>query len=287
LVSAAGGANRGGVAPRRRGRIAVAALTAAWALAAGSAGTVLAAASEGAAPSAAGMAPTQASVDNAVAPEVRRYRVQMPPALTLHYDVRHGFLRGTGDLNWRPQGERYELTLVARVGALTILTQTSSGAVDAGGIAPLRYADQRLGRAPTAATFQRQARIISFSDRPTQFELHDGTQDRLSWMIQLAGIVGADPLLSKAGARVAMYVVGTHGDLDVWAFRCVGDEVVSVADVAQTAVKFVRETRHSDDTAVQVWLDPRRFHVPLRATQRSGRDDDGFELQLREVAGAN
>jgi hypothetical protein len=263
------------------------ALTAAWAIVFGSAGTAFGAAAEGAAPGATGTAQSPASADNAGVDDARRYRVQMPPALTLHYDVRHGFLHGTGDLTWKPQGERYELTLVARVGALTILTQTSSGAVDAGGIAPLRYADQRLGRAPTAATFQRQARIISFSDRPTQFELHDGTQDRLSWMIQLAGIVGADPLLSKAGARVAMYVVGTHGDLDVWAFRCVGDEVVSVADVAQTAVKFVRETRHSDDTAVQVWLDPRRFHVPLRATQRSGRDDDGFELQLREVAGAN
>jgi hypothetical protein len=102
-------------------------------------------------------------------------------------------------------------------------------------------------------------------------------------MIQLAAIVAADPQLSTPGARVAMWVVGTHGDLDVWAFRCQGVESEPPIPGAPQAIKFVRETRQSDDTAVQIWLDPRRHHLPLRATQRSARDDDAFELQLRDV----
>ena len=81
---------------------------------------------------------------------IPHYRTQMPPAATLRYEMQRGLLRGTGDLSWRPQGDHYELRLVASVSGLMVLTQVSTGGFDAAGIAPQRFTDQRLRRGTLA-----------------------------------------------------------------------------------------------------------------------------------------
>ena len=210
-------------------------------------------------------------------------QVRLPPPLTLHYEVTHGLLRGAGELTWRPQAQRYELTLQARVGPLLVLTQSSRGALNASGLLPSQYSDQRLRRTPTVATFERGSGQVTFSDRSTPVALSAGAQDRLSWMVQLAAIVGANPQLGQAGARIPMAVVGSKGEADTWVFRCLGMESADAGDVSAGMLKFVRESQGEADEGVLVWLDPRRHHLPVRATQGSGRGEDGFELRLREV----
>jgi hypothetical protein len=218
---------------------------------------------------------------------IPHYRTQMPPAMTLRYEVQRGMLHGTGDLAWRPQGEHYALALEFKVGGLTILSQVSSGGFDAAGIAPLRFTDQRLRRAATAANFQRAAGKISYSGSSKEFPLRPGAQDRLSWMVQLAAIVAAEPRLATPDAKVVMAVTGSHADLGVWVFRCVGPDTVAARGGSVDAIKFVREPREAYDTTVQVWLDPRHHDLPVRATQKSGPDDEGYELRLLEVLPAN
>jgi hypothetical protein len=44
----------------------------------------------------------------------------------------------------------------------------------------------------------------------------------------------------------------------------------------------VREPREPHDTSVQVWLDPQRRHLPVRALQQSGENDEPYDLRLRE-----
>ena len=226
---------------------------------------------------------TPASAAAAGDETIPHYRTRMPPAATLRYEMQRGLLSGTGDLSWRPQGDHYELKLEAKVGGLSVLTQVSAGAFDAAGVAPQRFTDQRLRRGTTAANFQREAGKITFSGPLTEYALRDGAQDRLSWMVQLAAIVAAEPHLAQAGARVAMYVVGSHGDAGVWVFRCLGPEAVSTGAGTVDAIKFTREPREAYDTTVQVWLDPAQHDLPVRATQRSGPNDEGFELRLQEV----
>jgi Protein of unknown function (DUF3108) len=218
---------------------------------------------------------------------IPHYRTRMPPATTLRYEMHRGLLRGTGDLSWRPQGDHYELRLDAKVAGLPVLTQASTGGFDDSGMAPVRFTDQRLRRSITAANFQRAAGKITFSGPATEFALRAGAQDRLSWMVQLAAIVAADPQLSVPGAKVAMYVVGSHGDGGVWVFRCIGPETVSTGAGAVDAIKFTREPREAYDTTVQVWLDPHQHDLPVRATQKSGPSDEGFELRLLEVVPSN
>jgi len=218
---------------------------------------------------------------------IPHYRTQMPPAMTLRYEVQRGVLRGTGDLAWRPQADHYELTLEFKLSGLAILSQASSGGFDAAGIAPLRFTDQRLRRAATAANFQRAADKISYSGSSKEFPLRVGAQDRLSWMVQLAAIVAADPRLAKPEAKVVMAVTGSHADLGVWVFRCIGPEAVAARGGSVDAIKFMREPREAYDTTVQVWLDPQHHDLPVRATQKSGEGDEGYELRLLEVLPAN
>jgi hypothetical protein len=211
------------------------------------------------------------------------YRTQMPPAMTLRYVMQRGVLSGNGVLSWRPDGEHYELKLVGSVAGLSVLTQISSGAFDAAGVAPLRFTDQRLRRGTRAANFQRDAGKITFSGPSTEFPLREGVQDRLSWMVQLGAIVAAEPQLRGVGAKVVMYVVGANGDAGVWTFDCTAVEPVTTGAGVVNALKFVREPREPYDTQVQVWIDPAQHHLPVRATQKSGPNDEGFELRLQSA----
>jgi len=230
------------------------------------------------APAAAPAAESQTGVES-----VPRYRTQMPPAATLRYVMQRGGLQGIGELSWRPESDRYELRLDGRVAGLSVLTQVSSGGFDAAGIAPLRFTDTRLRRGTKAANFQRAAGKITFSGPSTEFTMRDGVQDRLSWMVQLGAIVAAEPSLRGVGARVVLYVVGANGDASVWAFDCTAIEPITTGSGMADALKFVREPREPYDTQVQVWIDPAQHHLPVRATQKSGPNDEGFELRLQSV----
>jgi hypothetical protein len=214
---------------------------------------------------------------------VPRYRTEMPPPITLHYVLQRGALRGTGEFSWRPEGDHYELRLEGRVAGLDVLRQTSAGGFDGAGIAPVRFTDQRLRRGTKAANFQREAGKITFSGPSTEFPLREGVQDRLSWMVQLGAIVAAEPQLRRVDAKVLLYVVGANGDASVWAFDCIAIEPVTTEAGTAQALKFVREPREPYDTQVQVWIDPARHYLPVRATQRSGANDEGFELRLRSA----
>lgn len=215
------------------------------------------------------------------------YKTQLPPAATLRYDISRGLLHGTGELAWRPLGGAYELKLDLKLGGITILSQASVGDIDAAGIAPLRFTDQRARRGTTAANFRRAAGKITYSGSQSEFALQPGAQDRLSWMLQLAAIVAVEPQLGMPGARVVMQVTGSRGDAGRWVFRCIGVEAIEARGGALDALKFVREAREAYDTTVQVWLDPKRHHLPVQAMHRSGASDEGFELRLVEIVTPN
>jgi hypothetical protein len=227
--------------------------------------------------------PTVATATVPAEDTVPTYHTELPPALALRYVMQRGALRGIGELTWRPAADGYELRFVGQVASLTVLTQVSTGGFDAAGLAPLRFTDQRARRGTRAANFQRAAGKITFSGPSTEFALRDGAQDRLSWMVQLGAILAAEPGLRAAGAKVVLYVVGANGDASVWAFDCTGVEPVVTGAGSVDALKFVREPREPYDTQVQVWLDPARHFLPVRATQKSGPDDTGFELRLQSA----
>jgi hypothetical protein len=215
------------------------------------------------------------------------YRTRLPPSVTLRYEVRRGFLRGTGEIRWQASGETYRLVLEARIAGLTLLTQTSEGTIDANGLAPRRFLDQRARRSAQAANFRRDVDRITFSGPAVEWPLLPGSQDRLSWMIQLAGIAAAEPGLVAEGSRISMVVVGARGEAAVWTLRSAGREDVETAWGTVRAIKLVREGHSLYDTNAEIWLDPERDYLPAHATLRNSAGASEYDLLLERVEPAS
>jgi hypothetical protein len=213
--------------------------------------------------------------------EIPVYRTKLPPAMTLAYELTYGRWTGSGELLWRPNGHNtYDARLEGRVAGMRIITLASQGSIDAAGLAPVRYTDLRRGRGEQAANFQRKAGKITFSGNAAEFPLLQGSQDRLSWMLQLAAIALADPKrVTTPGSRVVLHVVGARGDSDIWAFQVVGPEEVSTPDGAVKTVKLLREPRKPHDTRVEVWLAPNLHYLPVRAKQTT--ENSSWDLRLQ------
>ena len=211
------------------------------------------------------------------------YRTRLPPSLTLHYQVRRAGLRGTGQIRWTAAGDHYRLALEAQVAGLTLLIQTSEGAIGPDGLAPLRFLDRRARRSAQAANFRRDDGRITFSGTAIEWPLLGGSQDRLSWMIQLAGIAAAEPGLLVDGGRITMAVIGARGDAAIWAFDWVGHETIETVRGSVHAVKLVRAGRFAYDTTAEIWLDPERSYLPVHATLRNGDGAPEYDLLLERV----
>ncbi len=214
------------------------------------------------------------------APVVPLYRTDLPAPATLHYQLKRGWMSGNGELRWAPAQGRYELSLQGGVGSLRLLSQTSTGTLDAHGLAPRQFSDQRARGAAQVASFQPERGVITFSGQPDEVAWVPGTQDRLSWMVQLPAVVRADPQREAMDKTIELHVAGARGDADVWTFRFAGREAVRSEAGAVTASKWVREPRKPHDTAVEVWLDPARQHLPVRA--RLGGEGEALELLLQK-----
>ena len=77
-------------------------------------------------------------------------------------------------------------------------------------------------------------------------------------------------------------MVGARGDASNWSFRSLGKESLTSFGTAVDTVHLLREPRSPYDTRVEVWLDPARHHLPIRATLGTA-DEDRLELRLREL----
>ncbi|TXC67369.1 DUF3108 domain-containing protein [Piscinibacter aquaticus] len=176
------------------------------------------------------------------------YATQLPPPLTLRYELRRGRLTGSGDLHWRPEAGRYSLRLEGSVMGLSVLTQDSRGTLDAHGVVPERFTDQRARRPMVAANFEREGGRIRFSGPSNEVPWQPGVQDRLSWMVQLAAVAQAEPQRLAAGERIVMMVVGARGDASTWAFRSAGPEILTLFTAPLETVHLLREPRHPYDT---------------------------------------
>lgn len=211
------------------------------------------------------------------------YKTRIPPMTTIEYEIRRGGLSGTGALSWRPTGGHYEMRLEASIAGFTLLTQISQGGFDTAGLAPLRFTDQRARKAARAANFQRDAGKVTFSGPPDEYALAAGSQDRLSWMIQLPAVLAGEPKRAAAGGEVVLYIAGARGDMDLWDLHSGGLETIDTPTGALQTVKFTRTPRTARDTQAEVWLDPKRHYLPVRARLVQGDSDTALDLMLREL----
>jgi Protein of unknown function (DUF3108) len=211
--------------------------------------------------------------------DVPVYATRVPPPGTWRYQLTRGIASGEALLSWQTnEQQRYELKLEGFVAGINVLDWVSTGAIDNAGIAPDRFVIRRRGKDSQAANFQRDAGKITFSGPTHELPLVTGVQDRLTWMLQLPAVIEAAPQRFGAGASVVLMVVGARGGADVWTFKVIGAE--PVGDVP--ALKLVREARKPRDVQAEVWLDPARGHIPLRAVLSQPDGGAPFELELQK-----
>jgi hypothetical protein len=216
--------------------------------------------------------------------QVPVYATQLPPPVRLRFESRRGVNSGVAELAWERSGEGYRLALQGQALGAPFIGWASSGGYDAAGLAPVRYAETRRGREIRAVNFQRDSGRVTFSGPSIEHPLVPGMQDRLSWLVQLAGVLQAQPELGLPGAQVLMAVVGTRGDAEVWTFSVQDRGALELpAGVVPDAVHLLREPRRPYDTQVQVWLDPARGHLPVQAFLRIRATGEGTELRLLEA----
>ncbi len=224
---------------------------------------------------------TTAGDESMPAAAVPVYPVRLPAPRVLAYDLSRGALSGTGELRWEPDGDRYRARMEGRIAGFTILQWTSVGRLDRTGLAPVRFTDRRTGGREQAANFVREDGVVRYSGPSVEHALPPAGQDRLSWMVQIAAVVQARTQPLATGDRLVLWVSGARGDADVWTFRVIGPSPVTVGGIAMPALALLREPRHPYDTRVEVWLDPAREHLPLRARLSSGRSEDALDLTLQ------
>jgi hypothetical protein len=225
-----------------------------------------------------------------------------PPSAELTYAVHRGPVAGKGRLVWRinpasaSAPASYSLSLDARLPVLgVIFSETSSGGFDAHGLAPTRHTERRLRRSERALSITRDtggngSGMLSFSASTARLALLPGTQDRVSWLVQLAAVYGAAALPAVgAGAATArpaglpaglnLPVASVNGDLRLWVFK-----LLPPTPEAPGLLHLERRPAPGDfDTTAEVWLDPARHAWPVRVllTESSG---ETMELRLERLS---
>jgi hypothetical protein len=196
------------------------------------------------------------------------YATRLAAPIEWAYRLQRGDQQGSAMLVWQPdfEGARYEARLAGEIDGRGVLHWSSHGAIDAAGIAPERFVLREPRRGAQAANFERAARRITYSGPPVAHALPDGAQDRLSWLIQLAAVVAADPQRhGAAGAVVELFVAGARGDADRWRFDAQGVQSVELADGTSIQTwAYERAPLRSYDVRVQAWLAPALGWLPVR-----------------------
>lgn len=198
------------------------------------------------------------------------YAVRLPPSQRLHFRVSRGAARGEGRLDWSLHDDgRYSAALHLRGEGMPGVDWTSEGdAASEAGVLPRRMVAHRKGRAVAAANFALDEQKVSFSGVRVERPFVRGGQDRLTWMLQLAGVLEARKQPMRDDERIVLYVVGPRGAADLWQWRVAGRETLGEGVDAVPAVKLVREAQRLYDTEIELWLDPAQHHLPLKWRQQ-------------------
>lgn len=189
----------------------------------------------------------------------------LPTAIRLLYKVQTNKFPYTlsSELIWHPKDEHYFASL--QIGAFgQYRIQTSRGEIAVNGLMPERFSDKY--RSEVAAHFNWHQHKVTFSANTPDVALQEGAQDRMSILIQLAGLLATSPSQRLPGTHITMQTVGPR-DADVWVFAVDGleDLAVPIEPSDQVAtIKISRKPRQLYDQQMELWMAPSLNYLPAR-----------------------
>ncbi len=190
-----------------------------------------------------------------------------PPAAQLHYEgngLDRGFLRytGSGTLQWSHAAGHYDARLEISAWGFRVRTWTSTGTLGAQGLQPSRFGD--TARGPELVThFEQDKNRISFSSGDGDLPLLAGAQDKLSALLQLSALVGADPQRYGSGSSITFQAADSHR-AELWEFKVSAPETLEFPDGGLRSIKLTKEANPQFDQKIEVWLAPATAYLPVR-----------------------
>jgi hypothetical protein len=204
-----------------------------------------------------------------------------PPAFTALSSGQHNYKalftnngntnQGRAEMRWQQDGEKYALSLSASLLMLEALTWKSTGAMSPQGLLPERFSDKRLRKSEVAAHFDRVQNKIIFSANTPNALLQAGAQDRISVILQLSGLLMADPARYPPGAIIPLQMVDAT-EAEMWVFSVNEPETLNLEGGSQIALRLTRNPRKEFDRKLELWFAPALGYLPvrLRQTQTNG-----------------
>ncbi|MEW6762011.1 MAG: DUF3108 domain-containing protein [Pseudomonadota bacterium] len=221
------------------------------------------------------------------APASAKRPFELPPSADLHYELQarqRGFsLKGEAIVTWRTGDGKYNIKAESKVPVLgTITDDRSSGAIDAWGLAPAEFVEKRMRKDPTTATFDREAKSLSFSESKQVYPLKGGEQDRVSITWQLAAVARAAGDKFKTGSKWPFFVAGRR-DAESWVFEVVRREKVRTGLGEVDAVLVSRQpVANKKDQSLEIWLAPQHEWYPVKLRYQEGEKEQ-IEQTLNTV----
>jgi hypothetical protein len=202
---------------------------------------------------------------------VRKFAI--PASARLKYDVK-GEVKGfpyhvNGDLLWVQDGKTYDARMEISHFLLGSRVQTSTGQLTAHGLEPTRFGDKV--KSEVAAHFDREKNKVTFSANTPDVPLLPGAQDQLSVFMQLAAMLGAEPLRFPQGTTLPVQAVGPRS-AEAWVFTVGASEKLVLPGGELSAVRLWRDPVGTYDPRLEIWLAPDLGYLPvrIRLTQSNG-----------------
>jgi len=190
-----------------------------------------------------------------------------PQRVTLHYDVsQNGMTMVQATETLQHDGRSYRIQSDWQGKGLFALsargkaTRSSQGAIDAHGLAPREFRDQRGDGPLGVARFDWTKKVLT-RDREGRTEtepLPEGTQDRLT----LAYGFAFTPL-AITGGEFSVNIADTRG-LSRNRYAVAGREMLKTAAGEFETLKLVKQREPGDDRGTEIWLALKRDYLPLR-----------------------
>lgn len=204
----------------------------------------------------------------------------LPPSAQIRYDTFYnGVQNQAGTLQWTTDGTHYQMIVSMSLPFVGTYSFTSEGRIDAFGLAPQRYVEQRGRRGADTTRFERdtQPATISFSRSPQSVPLTHGAQDRFSMMMQLASLVRGNPAAYRPGVTRQFFVADSDSG-EIWPIEMIGTEPVQTRQGFVEALHFMRLPRRDGDRRrIDMWLAPALGYLPVRLVQT---EPNGTQVEL-------
>lgn len=224
-----------------------------------------------------------ASAPETAAPPTQATAFVFPDPVRLLYELngeaKNLSYHARGELLWQQDGQHYDAKLEASMLFLGSRTRTSTGLITPEGLAPTRFADK--WRSERAAHFDHAKNRVSFSANTPDIALQVAAQDQLSVVLQIAGMLAADPAKFPPASTVTMQTIGPK-DADTWIFTVVGAERIHLPSGEMDTQKLIRNPRKEFDQKVEIWLSPALGYLPVRL-KITNPNGDFVDQQLRKV----